>query len=106
MPFTSKKMQKATMMKFSVTVTQSPHANTGPSFWASASGKCAPKVAEIEVADQLADGRHDDVLHQRIDDVAKRRTNDDADGEIHDVAAHGEGFEFLNYFHGWFPFAI
>ena len=31
---------------------------------------------------------------QRIDDVAERRADDDADGEVHDLAAHGERFEF------------
>jgi hypothetical protein len=57
------------------------------------------KVGKIEVANQLAQGRHDDVAHERGDDFAKRRADDDADGEVNDVSPHDECFELLNDFH-------
>ena len=111
------------MTKFSVMVTKSPHASTGPAFCASSSGKCCAegfwsrrvsflrlpdflgqrnvKVGEINVADKAGDGRHDDVRDERADNFSERRADDDADGEVDDIAAQRELFELLQdrYFH-------
>ncbi len=64
-------------------------------------GQRKVKVGEINVADKSGDGRHDDVLHQRIDDVAKCRADDDADGEVGDIAAQRKFPELMQdgYFH-------
>ena len=50
MPFTSRKIQKATMRKFSVMVTKSPHASTGPAFCAASSGSLRPEFAAVKAA--------------------------------------------------------
>src|SRR6266404_6578265 len=42
-------------------------------------------------------GGHNDVLHQRRDDFPERCSDDDANCEIDDIAAHGELFEFLEH---------
>ena len=47
-------------------------------------------VGEIKSAGNGADDRHDDVGNQRIDDLAKGGADDDADGEINDIAPHGK----------------
>jgi hypothetical protein len=47
----------------------------------------------------LADGGHEDVIDEAIDDFAKGDTKDDADGHVEDVAAEGEVFEFFDESH-------
>src|SRR6185295_16397040 len=42
-----------------------------------------------------ADERHDDVLHQRIDDLAERGADDHGDREIDHVALQGELLELV-----------
>jgi len=53
------------------------------------------QVAEVDVAHQEPDWRHDDVVDERCDDPAERGADDDADGEIDYVAAHRELFELF-----------
>ena len=54
-------------------------------------------VREIQTAGHRADHRHDDVADQRTHNGAERRANDHADGEIDDIAAQREFFEFLEH---------
>ena len=54
-------------------------------------------VGKIEPAGDGADQRHDNVVDQRIDDRPECGADDDADGKIDDVAAHGEFLEFLEH---------
>jgi hypothetical protein len=42
------------------------------------------------------------VLDDRINDLAEGRADDHADGEVNDVALHGEVFEFRREAHGMF----
>jgi hypothetical protein len=51
-------------------------------------------VAEVQAAEDLADDRHDQVAHQRIDDLAEGAADDHADGEVHHVALDGKLLEF------------
>src|SRR6266853_1938103 len=43
------------------------------------------------------DGRQDDVVDERGNDFPECRTDDDADGQINNVAPHGEFFEFFEH---------
>src|SRR4051794_24978681 len=43
-----------------------------------------------------ADKWHDDVLYQRIDDLAERGADDHADGQVDDVPLQGERLEFVD----------
>jgi len=38
-------------------------------------------------------------LHQGAENLAKGAADDDADSHVHNVAAHGNFFEFLQYLH-------
>jgi hypothetical protein len=51
-------------------------------------------VGEVGFAGD-ADDRHDDVIDEPINDLAERRADDHADGEIERVAPHREVLEFL-----------
>src|SRR5260370_25798073 len=50
---------------------------------------------KIDLANQLADGRHKHILDQRRHNLSKRSANDQPDRQIHDIAAH---CEFLKLF--------
>ena len=52
-------------------------------------------MREVEPAGELSDGWGDDILDQRGGDAFEGGADDDADGEIDDIAAHDELFEFL-----------
>ncbi len=56
------------------------------------------QVAEIDAAGEQTHGRHDHVIHQRADNAAKGRADDDAHRHVHDVAAHCEFFELFQHF--------
>src|SRR5205085_12476335 len=51
---------------------------------------------EVCSADRTDEWR-EDVLHERVDDVFERGTDDDADGQVDDVAAQDERLEFLQH---------
>ena len=51
------------------------------------------KIGEVDATDRKPDGRHDDVPHQGIDDLAERAADHDADREVDDTALHREFFE-------------
>jgi hypothetical protein len=57
-------------------------------------------VVEIHPAGEQTDGRHDDVLHQRIDDGPKGPADDHADREVDHVPARDEFLELLGDAHG------
>ena len=48
------------------------------------------EAGKIHPAQQHPDRRHDDVVHQRRDDLAEGPANDDAHGHIHGIALDGE----------------
>src|SRR5262249_20170379 len=48
------------------------------------------EVAEVDAADDQTDGRHEDVGHERRDDLAERGAHDETDREIDDVTALDE----------------
>ena len=53
------------------------------------------EVPEVELSDNHADGRHDEIAHERRDDLPERGADDHADGEIDHVAPHRERLELL-----------
>ena len=55
------------------------------------------KVAEVDASERHADRRHDQVVDDRRHDLAERGADDDADGEVDDVAAGGKVTEFLEH---------
>ena len=57
-----------------------------------------PQLREVGVSDQRADGRHQDVVHERRYDFAERAADDHADGHVDDIAAHRECLEVLKEF--------
>src|SRR5262249_53226373 len=95
---------KAMIKKLIAKVRKLPQANTAPCFFASAKDVAVTfdesgrkEWGEIEPAGSGADQRHDDVADQRIDDRSERGADDHAHGKINDIAAHGEGLEFLEH---------
>lgn len=58
------------------------------------------QLAEVDSADENAQRRHDDIVNQRRSDFAEGTTDDHTDGEVDNIAAHGEGFEFGEEGHG------
>jgi hypothetical protein len=57
------------------------------------------EVGEIDIANKASHDRHDQIANYRVNDLAKRTTNDDTDSQIHRVALDGKFFEFLNHSH-------
>jgi hypothetical protein len=53
------------------------------------------QVAEVDLAQQQADGGHDDVLDQRVDHCPEGCADDDAHGQVDYAAAHDEFLKFL-----------
>src|SRR5262249_33249816 len=62
-------------------------------------GELDEPVAEVETAEDRADDRHDQVVHERIDDLAEGRADDDTDSEVHYVAFDCELPEFGKHAH-------
>ena len=61
---------------------------------------------KVDAAGQHGDERHDDIIDERGRDLAERAADDDADGHIEHVAAHGKGLElFKKLLHGKHLFA-
>src|ERR1700674_1461770 len=62
---------------------------------------CAAQVdkqsRKIHATEQLADGRHDHVFHERRDNFSEGRADNHADRQIHDIATHGEFLEFFQH---------
>mgnify|MGYP007091270215 CR=1 FL=1 len=58
-----------------------------------------PQRREVRIADEGADGRHQDVVHERRYDFAERAADDHADGHVHYVAFEGKLFEFFKKSH-------
>lgn len=54
------------------------------------------KGRKIGTAGEKAGDRHNDIIDERLDDGGKSTTDGDTDGEIDDVAAINEFFEFVN----------
>jgi hypothetical protein len=54
------------------------------------------------VSEQPADGRHQNVLHERGNDLPEGGADNDPDGHIEDISPHGKFLEFFN--HGGTPF--
>ena len=48
------------------------------------------QLGEVHLAQQQADGRHDDLIDQAGDDLAERGADDDADRQVDNIAARGE----------------
>ena len=55
------------------------------------------QAAEVHIAHQHADRGHHDVGHERTDNSSESPANDDTDGQIHNVSAHDEFFEFFQH---------
>src|SRR6185437_8638628 len=57
------------------------------------------QILEIHAAGDLANWRHDDIIHERGDNFSESRTDDHTDCEINHIAAHCELFELLQHAH-------
>ena len=55
------------------------------------------EIGKIHAAEQEANRRHQDVIDEWRDDLAKGSTDEDTDGHVQDIAAHNEFLEFLNH---------
>src|ERR1043165_205079 len=55
------------------------------------------QIGKIDVADDFPQRRHDHISHQRRNDLAERRANDDTDGHVNHVALHREFFEIFEH---------
>lgn len=56
------------------------------------------QAAEINSAQNYPQRRHQDIIHKRIDHLAKRQTDGDANNHIHQIAAHGKFLKIFNKF--------
>lgn len=54
------------------------------------------KSGEVDFAEQYTNERHQDIIHERCDDLSECTTNDDTHGEIDNVSFHGEASEFFD----------
>ena len=63
------------------------------------------EVREVQLAEHQPDDGHDDVGHQRIDDLAEGRADDHADRQVDDIALDGKLLEFAEDGHGWWSAA-
>ncbi len=57
------------------------------------------QTAEVRIAEQLSNRRHQDAFDERGHDLAECGADDDADGKVDDVAARDELAEFLSIWH-------
>src|SRR5215207_2844971 len=55
------------------------------------------EAREVHPAEYQADGRHDDALDERRDDLPEGRADDDRDREVYDVAARDELSELFEH---------
>jgi hypothetical protein len=55
------------------------------------------ETGKIDFAQQESDGRHDEAFNQRGDDLSEGCADDDRHGEIDDVSASQEFFEFFQH---------
>ena len=55
------------------------------------------EVVEVRLADDHRDDRHDEVVHEGVDDCRERQAHDERDGELDDVAAEQEILELLQH---------
>lgn len=53
------------------------------------------QIAEINIAQQHTDRRHNNIIYDGGDDFAKSAADDNADSHIHDVAAHSKFFKIF-----------
>ncbi|EEF26732.1 conserved hypothetical protein [Ricinus communis] len=61
------------------------------------------QLGEVQAAGQQADGRHDHLVDQALDDAVEGRADDHADGQVDDVAAGDELAKFLDDAHAQNP---
>lgn len=57
------------------------------------------KLGKIHLAQQQTDGRHDDVVYQRGDNLAECGTDDDANRQVNDTSFDCKFPEFFEHFH-------
>ena len=55
------------------------------------------KVGEVHPSQEQADGGHQDVIHETLDDRTEGTADDNSDRHINDVAPHRELFELPQY---------
>ena len=60
-------------------------------------GEIEEKVGEIDAGQDQSNRRHDDIAHQRGDNLPKRRSDNDAHGQVEHVAAHDELFKLFEH---------
>ena len=58
-------------------------------------GEFKAQLGEIGTTEKPTDRRHQDVVHQRGDDLTESTADDDTNRHIHDISLHGEVFELL-----------
>ncbi len=61
--------------------------------------QCVEVICQIAPVRELADGRHDDVIHQGIDNRTECTADDYCNCEVDHIASHGKGLEFLQQGH-------
>ena len=64
------------------------------------------EIAEIELADNCTNDRHDQIVHHRIDDFSECAADDYTDSEIDDVPLDCKLFELLGDAHMLFSLLI
>ena len=60
-------------------------------------GQVVEEIAEIDIAKQDSNWRHDDVGDQRRDDFAERSADNDTGRHVDDIATHGKFTKFFEH---------
>ena len=60
-------------------------------------GQANEKIAEVNIAHKLSEGRRQDVRYKRGNDFSEGRANDDAYGHVYDISLHREFFKFFKH---------
>ena len=62
------------------------------------------QVAEVGIAQEHTDRRHQDIVHQRGNDLTKGTTDNHTDSHVHYITLEGKGFEFFQKSHNYYLF--
>jgi hypothetical protein len=61
------------------------------------SGEVDIEARKINFSQQKPNGRHDDIVYQRSDDLAEGRANNDPNGHVEHISSHCELFELFHH---------
>ncbi len=91
MALTTKNSANAMIRKLTMVFTNAPY----PIVTAATPSCAGRKVRKIPPASEKPEGRHEDIVRERRDDLAERGSDDDRDRKVDHVPARREGLELV-----------